>query len=147
MLNRQQCPRENFAASWEICIDSYKPAMVLLTPGGCGTTRDAPCSQLAQISAHIPVGTSGSVAEAGLLLLNRNMRMAMSSKTLFLELFFLLASQKMVLPHAKRKKEQYRYGTEIISGVVPPLLVQQPTQSSLCCHCHGERHLHQTEQE
>lgn len=40
--------------------------------------------QLAQISAHIPVGTSGSVAVTGLLLLQRNMRIAISSNTLCL---------------------------------------------------------------
>lgn len=74
--------------------------------------------QLAKISAHIPVRIFDSVAVTTLQLLQRSMRIAMSSKTLLsLELLFvaLLASQKLALPHASRKKEHYRYGTEINS--------------------------------
>lgn len=63
--------------------------------------------QLAKMSAHIPVRIFGSVAVTSLHLLQRSMRIAMSSKTLLsLELLFvaLLASQKLALPHASRKK-------------------------------------------
>lgn len=64
--------------------------------------------QLAQISAHIPVGTSGSVAVAGLLLLQRNMRTAMSSKTLS-GVVFPVGIPKDGSATCEKEKEHYTY--------------------------------------